>query len=213
MMRRALCLSFFLMTAALCIGAQCPQLKVNSRGDVMDGEPLTFFVGVTGGGSNVERTNNWTVSAGTISSGQGTPAITVDTTGEAGKTVTASVDIGGYPRRCKTSKSVTARVKSKVSARKLDEYGTLTVADRNARLDNFAIELQNDPSAKGYIVAYAGRGRARAATNSGLRAMKTYVTQTRGIWTERVVTLNGGSKRLPITQLWIVPDGAEAPKR
>ena len=211
MIRRALCLSFCLMASALCASAQCPQLKIQAPQSVTDGEPITFYVQVTGGGRDVERTYNWTVSAGTISSGQGTPAITVDTTGDGGRSVTATVDIGGYPRQCNTAKSMTVRVKS-LSARKFDEFGAVTVAERNRRLDNFAIELQNDPTAKGYVIAYAGRGRAPATTDARLRMAATYLIQTRGIVSDRIVTVKGISRALPATELWIVPSGAESPK-
>ena len=40
--------------------------------------------------------------------------------------------------------------------RKIDEYGNIRFNDEKARLDNFAIELQNDPTAQGYLVCYGG---------------------------------------------------------
>jgi hypothetical protein len=40
-------------------------------------------------------TFNWSVSGGTITSGQGTPNITIDTRGLRGQTVTATVEVGG----------------------------------------------------------------------------------------------------------------------
>src|ERR1043165_3773873 len=38
-----------------------------------------------------------------------------------------------------------------------DSYGDLSWEDEKAHLDNFAIALQNDPGATGYIIVYAGR--------------------------------------------------------
>ena len=38
-----------------------------------------------------------------------------------------------------------------------DEYGNICWEDEQARLDNFAIQIQNDPTLVGYIVVYAGR--------------------------------------------------------
>lgn len=50
------------------------------------------------------------------------------------------------------------------ATRCLDEYGDINIGDEKARLDNFAIELQENPTATGYILCYAGRvTRARAA--------------------------------------------------
>ncbi len=47
--------------------------------------PITFTAAVGDAGA-LSLTYNWSVSAGTISSGQGTSAITVDTTGVGGST-------------------------------------------------------------------------------------------------------------------------------
>ena len=41
--------------------------------------------------------------------------------------------------------------------RKFDEFGDLNCEDEMARLDNFAIQLQNSSSDTGYIIFYGGR--------------------------------------------------------
>src|ERR1051325_8664958 len=41
--------------------------------------------------------------------------------------------------------------------RPFDEFGDIKCEDEMARLDNFAVTLQNEPSAKGLIVIYGGR--------------------------------------------------------
>jgi hypothetical protein len=46
-----------------------------------------------------------TVSAGTISGGQGTPSITVDTANLAGQSITATVNVGGLAASCPASAS------------------------------------------------------------------------------------------------------------
>lgn len=38
-----------------------------------------------------------------------------------------------------------------------DSFGDINCEDEMARLDNFAVALQNDPSSKGLIVFYGGR--------------------------------------------------------
>ena len=82
----------------------CPTVSVSCPDTGTVGQPVTFTANVSGGDANVTATYNWTVSAGTISSGQGTSSITVDTTGVAGgSTITATVDVGGYDRSCSTS--------------------------------------------------------------------------------------------------------------
>ena len=211
MLRRALCLSLCLMAVAVCVRAQCPQLKISGPDSVAEGESITFFVDVKGGGADVQPTYNWTVSAGTISSGQGTSAIMVDTTGDGGTSVTATVEVGGYSAQCPNSKSTTVDVRIAVRARKIDEYGPVPRSDENSRLDNFAIELQNDPMAKAYVIAYGGPKSPATSAAARLRMVKTYLVQTRGIFTERIVTVNGGKRQKPGTELWVVPDGAKPP--
>ena len=76
------------------------------------------------------------------------------------------------------------------------------------RLDNYAIQLQNDPGSQGYIIAYGsceGEGQARAD-----RA-KNYLVNTRGIEAGRITTVDGGCRSDLTVQLWIVPSGATPP--
>ncbi|MDQ3805423.1 MAG: PKD domain-containing protein [Acidobacteriota bacterium] len=190
----------------------CPTVDVSCPDTATPGQPVTFTASVSGGDPNVTPTFNWTVSAGTITSGQGTSSITVDTTGLAGgTTVTATVDVGGFDRNCTTSDSCTTSLTAPAQPRKIDEYGNIRFNDEKARLDNFAIELQNDPTAQGYIIAYGGRrGRAGEAQRRADRA-KDYLVNTRGISADRIVTVDGGFREDLTVELWIVPQGATAP--
>lgn len=193
--------------------AQCPTIRVTCPDSVSVGEVLTFVVNVSGGDPQVTPTFNWSVSAGTISSGQGTSSITIDTAELAGdSTVTATVELGGFDRSCAVSSSCTTTVKKKAEARKLDEYGQLKPKDENDRLDNFVLELNNDPTAQGYIIAYGGRrSRAGDAKKAALKA-KTYLVQKRQLDPQRVVEVDGGYREEPLFELWVAPSGAPAPQ-
>ncbi|HZT58733.1 MAG TPA: hypothetical protein VFA21_08930, partial [Pyrinomonadaceae bacterium] len=170
-----------------------------------------FTASVSGGDTSVTPTYNWTVSAGTITSGQGTSTITVDTTGTGGQTITATVTVGGYNRDCNVTASCSTAIKQPVLARKVDEYGNIRFNDEKARLDNFAIELQNDPTSQGYLICYGGRrGRAGEAQRRCDRA-KDYLVTTRGIDASRIVTVDGGYKEDLTVELWVVPSGATPP--
>jgi hypothetical protein len=190
----------------------CPTVSVSCPDTGTIGQPVTFTANVSGGDSNVTPTFNWTVSAGTISSGQGTSSITVDTAGVAGgTTITATVDVGGYGRECSTSSSCTVSFPVIKVARKIDEYGNIRFNDEKARLDNFAIELQNDPTSQGYLICYGGRkGKAGEAQRRCDRA-KDYLTSTRGIDASRIVTVDGGYREDLTVELWLVPSGANPP--
>jgi hypothetical protein len=148
------------------------------------------------------------VSAGTISSGQGTSTITVDTTGVA-QSVTATVTIGGLDPTCNATASCTTGVKpAPKPALKFDEYGNIRFNDEKARLDNYAIQLQNDPTSTATIIVY---GSCEGEAQSRGERAKDYLVNTRGIEAGRITVVDGGCRSDLLVQLWIVPQGATAP--
>ena len=203
------------VTVGECTGCEkppppCPVVSVSCPNDVGPGEPITFTASVSGGESGATWTYNWSVSAGTISSGQGTSTITVDTAGLAGQSVTATVSIGGADPSCTgTTASCTSNIRTPpAQPNKFDEYGNIRFNDEKARLDNYAIQLQNDPSASGTIIVYGTcNGEAQ---QRGDRA-KDYLVNTRGIEAGRITVVDGGCRADLTVQLWIVPSGATAP--
>src|SRR5690348_6286479 len=120
----------FVLLLALPASAQeaalsCPTVNVSCPDSVEAGEELTFTAGVSDGDAHVDPTYNWTISAGTIRSGQGTSTIVVDTMDAGGMTITATVDVGGFDRACSTSQSCTTSVSEKgAPAAKFGEYVT-----------------------------------------------------------------------------------------
>jgi hypothetical protein len=211
-MNRSIGVCLFVFFTAAWAAAQCPSVRTSGPSDtVTEATPVTFAADVSGGDLNVTPTFNWTVSAGTIASGQGSSAITVDTTGAGGMSITATVDVGGYDRSCSTTSSWTSEIGKVAAGRKFDEFGPMKLGDRSARLDNFAIELQSDPTAQGYLVAYGGRRSSPITAKTTLNLFSAYLTKTRGINATRIVTIDGGYRDEPITELWIVPSGAMPP--
>jgi hypothetical protein len=192
----------------------CPVVTVICPDESELGKPVPFTVAITGGDPSVTPTFTWAVSAGTISSGQGTGSITVDRTGAAvGTTVTATVDVGGYDRACQTSASCTLNICNlKPQPRKLDEYGVIRTGDEKQRLDAFTVELQNDPTARGYLICYGGRRRRAGEARRRCERARTYLGFNRGIEASRVVTVDGGSRDVLTLELWLVPSGATPPR-
>jgi len=190
-----------------CTGCKppCPTVSVSCPSEVGPGAPITITA--QAGDGNV--TYNWSISAGTITSGQGTSTITVDTAGISGQTVTSTVEVGGLDPSCSRTASCSTGIRPLPPvARKFDEYGNIRFNDEKARLDNYAIELQNQPGSGGTIVAFgtcAGEAQARAD-----RA-KDYLVNTRGIDAGRLTTVDGGCREALAVELWIVPNGAAAP--
>jgi hypothetical protein len=192
--------------------ASCPTVTVTCPDSVRAGEELTFTAGVSGGDADVEPTYNFSVSAGTISSGQGTSTITVDTTGTGGQTITATVDIGGFSRECSTSHSCTTSVTEKsVPAKKAGEYVTPDLKANTAILDDFIIQLMNDPTAQGYIIAYGGRTSRPEDAQKAADNATDYTMNKRKMDGAHTLAGVGGYREEPTIELWIAPDGAAPP--
>ena len=202
------------------VQSPCPYpVNVSAPATVNDGDVITFSADVTYTGQSALN-YTWTVSPPTarILSGVGTPTITVDSTGSGNRRVTAIlvVDDGSGDRACRqTSQASTAVVAPAIvpnNPRRFDEFPSIAFDDDKARLDNLAIELQNNPGATAHVIAYAGRGRrAGHADRMGRRALD-YLLNTRGIDSRRVVFVNGGARERDTFELWIVPQGAEPPR-
>ena len=196
------------VSVAVCTNCRppCPTVSLSCPSDVEPGSAITVSSSLS---SAANVTYGWTVSAGTITSGQGTSSITVDTAGLAGQSVTITVEVGGLDPACSRTASCSTSVRAPAPGpTKFDEYGNIKFNDEKARLDNYAIQLQNQPGAQGYIIAYgscAGEAQARAD-----RA-KDYLVNTRGIDAGRIVTMDGGCRSDLSVELWIVPSGATPP--
>ena len=97
--------------------------------------------------------------------------------------------------------------------RKFDEYTDSRSNDAKARLDNFAIELQNTPGTTAYIIAYGGRQCPNTA-QAHANLARSYLVHTRALDSGRVVAINGGRRSNAnkyTVELWLVPQGASAP--
>ena len=187
----------------------CGTVSANGSDSAEEDSPITFHATYTQGMPVVSPTYNWSVSAGTITGGQGTDTITVDTKGTGGQTITATVEVGGLDPSCGRTASASTPIKPKPKpAVKFDEYGNIRFNDEKARLDNYAIQLQNEPTAQGYIVGY---GSCDAEGTTRANRAKDYLVNTRGIDAGRLVVVDGGCLPELLVQLWIAPQGAMAP--
>src|SRR5215510_2580827 len=196
-----------------CVAVQpvCPAIEISCPTTVALDQPLTFTSRYSGGvPANVTPVYNWTVSAGTIIAGQGTESIKVDTAGLGGQTVRASLSIGGYNLECSADCAVTIPL-PKLSNRKFDEFPDISRNDEKARLDNFAIELQNDPTATAYVIVYPGRSSKRGEVQYHASRVVDYLVNSRGLDQKRIVTLVGPARDGLFVELWITPQGATPP--
>ena len=99
---------------------------------------------------------------------------------------------------------------------KFDEFGDIKCEDEMARLDNFAIQLQHEPQAKGVIIFYGGktfREKLPRRGDAAARAarLKPYLVNRRGIPAAQVIVIDGGYAEEWRVELWIIPSGASLP--
>lgn len=100
-------------------------------------------------------------------------------------------------------------------ATRIDVFGQVGHCDVTGRLDNLAIQLQNQPSARGAVISYAPEGEGWGTGKQVLEIIKDYLVNARGIADDRLQMIYGGrnsDKHQSETELWIVPQGARAPK-
>lgn len=93
---------------------------------------------------------------------------------------------------------------------KSDEYGSIGGCDHSARLDNLALQLQNDPTIKAQVIYY-GPERSGELTQLIIRE---YLVNNRGIDADRLEAIYGGPNedlKEPRVELWVAPLGASPP--
>jgi hypothetical protein len=171
---------------------------------------MTFTASVTGGTAS-NLTYNWTVSAGTIESGQGTPSITVRTTsGMANSNVTATVNVGGQDPECRCPSEARGDggVADDPQPVLVDEFGRQADDDIRSRLDTFFNELANFPNNQGYIINYG--------TNAEIARRERLITNHiafRNFDRSRITLVRGGThdSGAVYTRFYRIPPGAENP--
>jgi hypothetical protein len=207
-----------LLTAASVVRAQtplttCGAVDIDGPSEAEPGTPLVFKAKITGTMNSTKPEFKWKVSAGTITSGEGTEEIIVDSTGLGGVELIATVELSGAPPGCKGSASKTTKVKVVPIAcgLPLDEYGDIRFEDEKARLDNFAIQLSNEPLSSGQILMYAGQKTFKNEAAERLARAKSYLVKVRETDPNRIVTLDCGFRKDLSIRLIIVPSGVRPP--
>ena len=207
---------FLLLTFASVVSAQTPLtcgiVEVAGPSEVAPGELIVFNAKVTGLTHAQKLELKWKLSAGTIAS-EGGGVITLDTAGLGGVEVIATAELVGAPAGCSGSASKTVRVRALiVCGLAFDEYGDLKFGDEKARLDNFAIQLLNDPVSIGYIFMSAGQETFKNETRERLDRAKAYLVNVRKVDANRIVTVDCGFTSSLTIKLRLVPVGGGSPE-
>ena len=204
-----------LVVSALHAQTKCPDIKLTSPDLVKEGEPAIFTAMVTGGDANVTYFYNWSVSSGTISSGQGTPSITVDTKGLGGQSCTATVELGGVDRTCSSTASSTVSIDN-LPKTELHTKGDFSTAksfadDAGKFAGDFMSAYYASESTKAVVFLYPGKDtKAATAVKQMTAATKTAFTKY-GMKPAMYKIVTAGKRAQTSYEMWIVQKGGEAP--
>lgn len=105
-------------------------------------------------------------------------------------------------------------------AKKLDEYSYGTGrgmrvgndCDVDAHLDNFAYYLKQEPGSRGYMIYYRGKRKVSKYFAYDPEWQFSQLNKEWGMEKGRIVLMDGGYRNEAMMELWIVPEGADAPK-
>jgi hypothetical protein len=106
------------------------------------------------------------------------------------------------------SRASMAQTNAPAAAHKFDEFGDVYPTDMAARLDNFAIALQNDPGARGFLIVYRSHRDLPGLSGRHVNWMSGYLINLRGVSVDRIASVDGGEASCLSHELWIVPVGA-----
>lgn len=218
---RIKCVAISFKASPPTVKSPCPYpviLSVDAE-EINSGETITFTAAAAYDGDGNALNYHWKISP---SSAQITTSvgnrITVDSTGVAAERITATVtvDDGSGEEACRQTKDISVHIRPpedhESPSKQFDVCCSCSFDDQKARLDNLGVELQNDPSATTYVIAYGGRSsRAGQADLLGTRA-RDYLVEKRAIDRSRIMVLNGGYREEDCVELWIVPKGAAPPQ-
>lgn len=199
----------------------CPyDIRLDGPDKVLEGDLITFAAFNAVSGSAIPLKYVWRVTPDTakITSGLGTPAITVDTTGLGGQTIRAELDVYDdvYDAKCRQKISVPTEVeKPRIpEAFRCDSFDSVSFDDDKARFDNCAISLQSNPDAQLYMILYQGTDKLSTTRNTYDKLSKRtldYLVKTRGVDPRRISIVRGGNRLKTMYDIWLVPPGAQTP--
>ncbi len=203
------------------ITTPCPyRFTLDGPDRITEGDLVTFAA-INQGTAPIPLRYAWKVSNGRVTSGLGTPTITVDSTGMGDGTINAELDVNDdvYDNKCRQVISVPTEVRRIPPPEvpkpfRCDEFEAKAPDDDKARFDNCVIQAQNTPDAQLYVIIYPGTDRLSVTRNTYDRLSKRaldYMVKTRGFDPRRIAIVKGSARLKTTYEIWIVPPGASLP--
>jgi hypothetical protein len=185
---------------------KCPTISVTGpAGIAMPGTTVYFRAAIDGDSISYTRLR-WTVSDGTILSGQN--ALTLGVRMPKLPPVTATILVAGLPKDCWNSASDRYDFAVDPGPILIDEFGWLANDAIRRRLNKFVAELQENPNNQGYIILYGTNKELAARERPIINEIRLLNVDPSRITVVRGGTLESGKV---YTKLYRVPPGADNP--
>jgi len=94
---------------------------------------------------------------------------------------------------------------------KVDEFTGANWESAMAHLDNFTLEMNNNPAEVGVIIVYGGSHEKRGEARAWSACIKDYLIKRRSIATERLIVIDGGYRKTLTAELWGAVDKTHLP--
>lgn len=210
-MKKLLGLSIALLSLLSARAQNCPGISVEPNGTEISAGDTLIFTAVTKF-LKVDVTYNWSITAGTIISGQGTARIMVNTEEASGMFVTATVEVGGLPPNCDKTASASSDI---IPAAQLSVSGTFTNGQelKNAVQKFIAATSFKDADneATGFIYLY----KKPSTTESAFKIFKDAIISAfeyNKILPHQYKIVDGGTKKLGFYEIYLLQPGGKEPK-
>jgi hypothetical protein len=213
-----MCRTFFAFTLMLICGLvaaaqqanpQCPTILITGPGEVTNPGEVMVFTAKPTRDLPVGVGFRWTVSSGTIESGQGTGTISVRVPTDPNYwSVTATVKVAGLPSTCFTTSSEIAPIAVLPIGEPVDRYGKLSLYDEYARVNIGVTAAINNPTCLLVIIREAPRFRSTDQTH--IKKIKDFITRRLHFPFRRLVIVTKIGPQIQ-NAIWLVPPGAKMP--
>lgn len=197
----------------------CPySVNVTATATARDGDQITFTADAAYAGQKSDLTYTWTVDppTATITRGDRTPIITVDSTGIGNRRITATVvveDSSGDPACRQQNRAETRFIPPPPPPPPyLDRFVSVAPDYDKARLDYLGDEMQRNPTYRAFLIAYGGCGRRDRSPEVLLKRAYSYLVGERKMDANRITGIIGGYREHNGYDLHVQSPGENDPR-
>ena len=207
---------FFLLALTIISGKilkaqNCPGIAVYAYTDeITEGDTLIFTCKTENLTAIVKY--NWTVSSGTIVSGQGTARIYVSTTEASGQFITASVELIGLPEKCSTTASASTEL---LPAAQLSVKGSFTNGEELKKAVQQFIAATSFKDSLNTGTAFIYLYKTSITTTTAMNAFRQAITgafEYNKILPQQYKIAEGGVKSRMMYEMYLLQGNGKEPK-